>query len=666
MACILPPGGFCMFKKEVKARYEEDSFCNADFPNLPRMEDFGINVSDYREISELKQRVNAEIKRRSPLWDNLLGFILLMHLYVFMCGLHTVIEFTEIIATQRWGAPLLSHYLIFLATSLTCMFWLEVNTKREGQLQTWKSKSALCKELEARIAGLSEFESSHWHALKLERDKLVTESRHLEGLSVEELGSLHRAAINLVAHIEHVRHLYLTPIAKEYIKTYSRYCAWLELRRIPGMIEHYKKRISSTHEIGTLQCPQAGIAPSNSSPKRRSINKNSHSLQSHLEPEGRSIELSSFDSKDNHAETLQTKTHNAPKHLLGGAGSSTTKERWGESVTGTEAQESPDHPTPPITSDLSIFNPSPSALRQSKSVEPDFRPAVEQPHRPTPNSSDSVIIGRSADQQSTALPAPSSSARKSKSTRRSIWPQQSDFAPVGVEKPPVLPPSSVKPILMDTPMITPTENDEDEISEQGDQLSFDERLSAEQSTLNQAELSPVQGSLSLIEPPSDGLLPFEADPTLPRQTARVINWEVVDQNRRNTGAEGERMVLDFEVNRLLEKFRADLAGQVRHVSAEQGDGLGYDILSFNADGTPRHIEVKSTTDSPDAAFYLSKRELDYMIENQSTYFIYHVFLNRDRPELSTVRIYPAMDVLNFRRTPTQYRVNPRSSEFEQR
>jgi hypothetical protein len=273
---------------------------------------------------------------------------------------------------------------------------------------------------------------------------------------------------------------------------------------------------------------------------------------------------------------------------------------------------------------------------------------------------------KSADQQSTALPAPASSARKSKSTRRSIWPQQSDFAPVGMEKPPVLPLSTVKPNLMDTPTNKPTENDEHEIIEQGDQLSFDERVSAQQSILNQAELSPVQGSLNLIEPPSDGLLPLDAEPTLPRQTARVINWEVVDQNRRNTGAEGERLVLDFEVNRLLEKFRADLAGQVRHVSAEQGDGLGYDILSFNSDGTPRHIEVKSTTDSPDAAFYLSKRELDHMIENQSTSFIYHVFLNRDHPELSSVRIYPAMDVLNFRRTPTQYRVNPRSGDFEQR
>jgi len=41
------------------------------------------------------------------------------------------------------------------------------------------------------------------------------------------------------------------------------------------------------------------------------------------------------------------------------------------------------------------------------------------------------------------------------------------------------------------------------------------------------------------------------------------------------------------------------------VSVLEGDGAGYDILSFHVDGTAKHIEVKTTTRACDSDFFVS-------------------------------------------------------------
>jgi hypothetical protein len=53
----------------------------------------------------------------------------------------------------------------------------------------------------------------------------------------------------------------------------------------------------------------------------------------------------------------------------------------------------------------------------------------------------------------------------------------------------------------------------------------------------------------------------------------------------------------------------DLAKRVRWVSDEDGDGAGYDISSFEPDGTPRLIEVKTTTGWDRTPFHISRNEL---------------------------------------------------------
>ena len=43
----------------------------------------------------------------------------------------------------------------------------------------------------------------------------------------------------------------------------------------------------------------------------------------------------------------------------------------------------------------------------------------------------------------------------------------------------------------------------------------------------------------------------------------------------------------------------------------KGDSAGYDIRSFNLDGSDRHIEVKSTAGPASNAFYISPNEIAF-------------------------------------------------------
>jgi hypothetical protein len=62
---------------------------------------------------------------------------------------------------------------------------------------------------------------------------------------------------------------------------------------------------------------------------------------------------------------------------------------------------------------------------------------------------------------------------------------------------------------------------------------------------------------------------------------------------RKVGNAGERLVLKNEKKNLIEALRPDLAEKIVH-EADLGNYPGYDILSFNPDGSRRCIEVKSS------------------------------------------------------------------------
>jgi Domain of unknown function (DUF3883) len=97
----------------------------------------------------------------------------------------------------------------------------------------------------------------------------------------------------------------------------------------------------------------------------------------------------------------------------------------------------------------------------------------------------------------------------------------------------------------------------------------------------------------------------------PWQLSRLVRkFDPVERDFRNRslGKAGEEFVLEFERRKLTKLERPDLARKVRWVAMEDGDGAGYDILSFDRSGQERLIEVKTTNGGARTPFFLTRNE----------------------------------------------------------
>lgn len=63
--------------------------------------------------------------------------------------------------------------------------------------------------------------------------------------------------------------------------------------------------------------------------------------------------------------------------------------------------------------------------------------------------------------------------------------------------------------------------------------------------------------------------------------ARTISYSERERNNRSLGARGEAFTFKFEKFRLTQAGSEELAKEVKWVSLNGGDGLGYDIRSFS-------------------------------------------------------------------------------------
>lgn len=94
--------------------------------------------------------------------------------------------------------------------------------------------------------------------------------------------------------------------------------------------------------------------------------------------------------------------------------------------------------------------------------------------------------------------------------------------------------------------------------------------------------------------------------------ARKCDVAARDERNRVLGRAGEELVLEHERASLAAAGRGDLARSVRWVSEEDGDGAGFDIASFDPDGRPRLIEVKTTNGWERTPFHITRNELAWL------------------------------------------------------
>ena len=133
----------------------------------------------------------------------------------------------------------------------------------------------------------------------------------------------------------------------------------------------------------------------------------------------------------------------------------------------------------------------------------------------------------------------------------------------------------------------------------------------------------AHGEVTYQEPPpailhvEEGAGVFIGPPALspekerPWQLERLVKkFDPVERDFRNRslGKAGEMFVIEVERKKLAKVERPDLASKVRWVAAEDGDGAGYDILSFDPSSKERLIEVKTTNGAAKTPFFLTRNE----------------------------------------------------------
>ncbi|MEO6923184.1 MAG: DUF3883 domain-containing protein, partial [Bryocella sp.] len=106
-----------------------------------------------------------------------------------------------------------------------------------------------------------------------------------------------------------------------------------------------------------------------------------------------------------------------------------------------------------------------------------------------------------------------------------------------------------------------------------------------------------------------------------------------EARNRSLGRAGEIFVLELESRRLHAEGKKALSERVEHVSASQGDGLGYDVLSFESSGRERLIEVKTTAFGELTPFYVSRNEIARSNTDAEKYRLYRLYDFRERPRV---------------------------------
>lgn len=198
-----------------------------------------------------------------------------------------------------------------------------------------------------------------------------------------------------------------------------------------------------------------------------------------------------------------------------------------------------------------------------------------------------------------------------------------------------------------------------------DRVATDRELAAlaEQAVRAPALAGEVEGILSRIEAPPTAD-PFKYPslkerPKVPGQTRTRINYLELESNNASLGLAGEKFIVRFERERLFEAGKESLAERIEHIAVTEGDGAGFDIRSFETNGTDRFIEVKTTAYGKQTPFFVSRNEVAVSNYRGERYHLFRLFKFRDDP-----RFYSLNGSIEQRclLDPVQFSARPRMAE----
>lgn len=134
--------------------------------------------------------------------------------------------------------------------------------------------------------------------------------------------------------------------------------------------------------------------------------------------------------------------------------------------------------------------------------------------------------------------------------------------------------------------------------------------------------------------------------------ARKVDYNSLNKSKKTCGTLGEILIYNDEKDKIT---RAGIKKEVEHVAITRGDGLGYDILSYDENENEIFIEVKTTKENKTDEFYLTPKEINVCKENKEKYKLYRVYNLDMKAKKYDVEIYSGNELLNmFEFQPVSY------------
>lgn len=164
--------------------------------------------------------------------------------------------------------------------------------------------------------------------------------------------------------------------------------------------------------------------------------------------------------------------------------------------------------------------------------------------------------------------------------------------------------------------------------------------------LDEVAIKSVENPVELLIPESFANFVIAAPKPKLKISEKQIDWiqrkpikrDYLERESRNRslGKAGELLVMEYEARRLHNGGGKRYVDRIEHVATTAGDGLGFDILSFDEDGRERFIEVKTTAYDAETPFFISPNEVDFSTEKVDQFHLYRLFAFRKKPQMFTM------------------------------
>lgn len=154
------------------------------------------------------------------------------------------------------------------------------------------------------------------------------------------------------------------------------------------------------------------------------------------------------------------------------------------------------------------------------------------------------------------------------------------------------------------------------------------------------------------EPPKRTDKAAESTPHYALRSTSQRDYLAQEARNRSLGLAGEKFVMAFEQWKLEKQGLHRLVNKVEHVALSQGDGLGFDVRSFDSCGKEKLIEVKTTSFAKETPFFVTRNELQVSQRESSRFHLYRLYDFRNRPQLfdlpGAIDTHCQLDAQNFR------------------